>query len=220
MSNPVNNIDVVADFEARLEQARKEKLGAIQTTRLTSEVAIDDTLRRESARRLVGLIKEVGELLSLDEERLERRIKATRKSEYGRVPGLINLLASIYAWPIAVGGQASDIDSLQEEIMDFFAEKNLLIDKDLLIDIKESKGYHSFLNDEAEMVDAEEPDFEEYAYFILTFADGASLSLVDNKLSKAKWQRAETKAREKALTEQTLAMEALERHKAIEEQVA
>jgi len=220
MENVANNVDMVVDFEERLAKAREEKLGSIKATRLASEVAIDDTLRRESARRMVTLIKDVGELLSLDEESLDRRIKATRKSEYGRVPALINLLASIYVWPIAVGGQASDIDSLQEEIMDLLVEKGVVIDKDLLIDIKESKGYHSFLNDEAEVVEGEEPDFEEYSYFILTFADNAGLSLVDNKLSKAKWQRAEAKAKAKAEEEQKLAMEALERHKALETELA
>jgi len=213
MSKVVNNMDIKADFEERLEQARKSRLSSIQSTRLASEVAIDDTLRRESSRKIVALIKDVGEILSLDDEQLDRRIKATRKSEYGRIPGLINLLASIYAWPISVGGQASDIDSLQEEIIELLQEKGVIIDKELLIDIKETKGYHSFLNDEAELVEGEVPDFEEYSYFILTFADNAGLPLVDNKLSSVKWKAIEAKAYAKAEEEQKLAIEALERHK-------
>jgi len=205
--------DVKADFEERLRIAREAKLSNIQTTRLASEVAINDTLKRESARKMISLIKEVGELLSLDDEGLDRKIKATRKSEYGRIPALINLLAKIYTWPIAIGGQASDIDSLQEEVLELLVEKSIIIDKDLLVDIKESKGFHSFLDDEAQIVEGEEPDFEEYNYYILTFADNAGLSLVDNKLSKVKWQAIESKAHSKALEEQTLALEALERHK-------
>jgi len=205
--------DVKADFEERLRIAREAKLSNIQTTRLASEVAINDTLKRESARKMISLIKDVGELLSLDDEGLDRKIKATRKSEYGRIPALINLLAKIYTWPIAIGGQASDIDSLQEEILELLVEKSIIIDKDLLVDIKESKGFHSFLDDEAQIVEGEEPDFEEYNYYILTFADNAGLSLVDNKLSKVKWQAVEDRAYAKASEEQKLALEALERHK-------
>ena len=160
------------------------------------------------------IINRVGEELGLDTERLNKRIATSRRSQYGRVCELINILASIYAWPIESSGQASEIPDLQERMLDTLAELGINIEGDLLLDIKEAKGYNSFLDTATfEIVDGIEPDYEELQYYYLTFADNANLPIIDYKMNESVYAKAETKALARIETEKTLADEALARHK-------
>lgn len=194
-------------FEQKLIEARTNNLGAITTTRLRSDIAINDALRRESIKALTSKLEEVYDVLDLDLDMLHRKIAASRRSEYGRVPALINILAATYAWPIDDNSKASDITALQEDLLDELPG----LDGDVLLDLKESKGYHSFLDETFATVDGIEPDYEEYEYFTLTVADALQLPYVDNKITEQIWNKNETKALEKISSEQDLASEALAR---------
>lgn len=194
-------------FEQKLIEARTNNLGAITTTRLRSDIAINDALRRESIKALTSKLEEVYDVLDLDLDMLHRKIAASRRSEYGRVPALINILAATYAWPIDDNSKASDITALQEDLLDELPG----LDGDVLLDLKESKGYHSFLDEAFATVDGIEPDYEEYEYFTLTVADALQLPYVDNKITEQIWNKNETKALEKISSEQDLASEALAR---------
>ena len=209
MAKTTNN----TNFKSRLAKARRESKASIQNRRLRSDIAINDTLKRESIATMTTLLNSVYDALELDSEQLSRKLKVVRRSEYGRVPGMVNILSTTYAWPISQGGDASTIDSQQELLLDTLASAGVMIDKDLLLDIKESKGFHSFITDEAEIVDAEEPLFEEYGYYVETFAESAGLPFIDLKLNEDAWDRAESKAKAKAGADKALAEEALARHK-------
>ena len=197
----VNN--VVTDFEARVAQARQDKLGQLTVTRLTSEIAIDDTLRRESARTMKLLLHSVADEIGYDDEVLDRKIAVTRRSEYGYIPALVNILSAIYNWPITGNGNPAEVEGFREDIVECLKSNNIDMDPDLLLDIKEAKGYHSFVDDEANLVEGVEPDYEEYNFFMLTFADKAGLPVIDNKLTEARWNKLEDKALEKANAELT-----------------
>ena len=216
MENVANNVEsVVTEFEAKVAQARQDKLNSLKITRLTSEKAIDRTLRAEAINKMITLLQGVADAIGYDEEALERKIAVTRRSEYGRIPALINILSGIYSWPITAHGNPAEVPGLQEDILDYLASNSLDIDADLLLDIKEYKGYHSFVSDEAVIVDAVEPDIEEYDFAIVTIADIVGLPVVDNKLTLAKWNSIEAKAKAKAEAELADMQEALERHKAL-----
>ena len=194
-------------FEQKLDQARANNLGAITTTRLRSDIAINDALRRESLKTLTAILEEIYEICGLDLDMLHRKITASRRSEYGRVPALINIIAGTYAWPVGSASHANEIPARQEDILSL-----LKIDGDILLDLKDAKGYHSFLDEEFSTVHAVEPDYDEYNYFVLTVADHLQLPFVDNKLTEELWSRNETKALESIEKEQVLAEAALKRH--------
>mgnify|MGYP006883098749 CR=1 FL=1 len=196
-------------FEQKLIEARTNNLGAITTTRLRSDIAINDALRRESIKSLTAKLEDIYDVLNLDHDMLHRKIANSRRSEYGRVPALINILATTYSWPIADNSRAADITSLQEDMLDELPG----LDGDVLLDLKESKGYHSFLDEAFETVDGIEPDYEEYEYFVLTVADALQLPYVDNKITEQLWNKNENKALAKIDIDKDLAAGALARHK-------
>ena len=201
------------NFNSKLNKARKSRLTTNSVTRLKSDIAINDQLRRESVAKLTGIITRLGEELNLDAERLQRSIKMSRKSAYGRIPELIAKIASIYAWPLADNTQASEIDSLQETVLDTLASEGIVVDGELLLDIKEAKGFNSFLDDATfEVVEGIEPEYDELKYYLLTFADSAKLPIVDYKMNETVYNRLETKALNRIAEEKQLAEEALARH--------
>jgi hypothetical protein len=196
------------NFNDKLNKARSTNLGEISTTRLRSDIAINDALRRESIKALTTKLEDIYEVLGLDLEMLHRKIAASRRSEYGRVPALINILAATYSWPVKDSTRAKDIPELQEQILDELPG----LDGDVLLDLKDSKGYHSFLDEAFAKVDGIEPDYEEYSYFLLTVADALQLPFVDSKITEELWLKNEAKALETIAKEQTMAAEALARH--------
>lgn len=195
------------NFNDKLDKARMNNLGDINATRLRSNIAINDALRRESIKALTSKLEDVYEEVGMDIDMLHRKIAASRRSEYGRVPALINILAATYAWCVTDSSEAANIPQNQERIAEL-----LHIDGEVLLDLKEAKGYHSFLDDEFQIVDAVEPDYEEYEYYILTIADALAIPYVDNKLNEQKWLANEAKALGKISVEQSEAETALARH--------
>mgnify|MGYP006899580592 CR=1 FL=1 len=195
------------NFNDKLDKARAANLGDNNASRLRSDIAINDALRRESIKALVNTLESVYEELNLDLDMLHRKIAASRRSEYGRVPALINILAATYAWPIADSSEAANIPQYQENILEI-----LKLDGEILLDLKEAKGYHSFLSDDFEVVQAIEPDYDEYNYYVLTVADALAIPYVDSKVSEEAWNRNENKALAKIVVEQAEAETALARH--------
>ena len=212
MSNPT----IPQTFAERLELARAKAFTTNQSTRLRSDVAINDSLKRESIEILSGAILAVGEELLLDIERLENRIKLSRRSNYGRVCELINILASIYSWPIADNSQAKEIPELQDRMLDILTSRNIAVTGDLLLDIKDYKGYNSYLEQTTfTVIDGQEPMYDELEFAYLTFAEYANLPLVDFKMTETMYHKLETKALDKLKLEQELAQEALDKYKAM-----
>ena len=104
----------MADFNTRLKEARAKALKTNSDTRLVSDIAINDALKRESVKTLTTILENVYDELNLDKEKLANKIKLARKSKYGRISEMITMVASTYAWPCADSSQASEIPELQE----------------------------------------------------------------------------------------------------------
>lgn len=201
------------DFTTRLQEARAKALQNNSDTRLVSDIAINDALKRESVKTLTTILTNVYEELGLDQEKLTNKIKLARKSNYGRISEMITMIASTYAWPCADASQASEISELQERMLDTLSSLGIQIDGDLLLDIKEAKGFNSFLDQSTfEVVECVEPEYEELEYYLLTFATEASLPIIDYKMNETVFAKAETKALERIQIEQDAAKEALARH--------
>ena len=201
------------EFEAKLAEARKQALANTSDVRLKSDIAINDALKRESIARLSSVLTRVYDELDLDSEKLDRSIKSARKSNYGRVAEMITKVASTYAWPCAETSQASEIPELQDRMLATLAENGINVDGELLLDIKEAKGFNSFLDQATfEVVNGVEPEYEELEYYLLTFAEKAGLPIIDYKMSESVWNKAEERALAKIATEKELAEQALARH--------
>lgn len=172
-------------------------------------MALNYELRSEATTQLKLLIHEIASKADLDEEKIAKRIQSAVKSPYGRIPGLLNLLTSIVLWPVE-GKDFSGVAETQLEILD-----TLKIELELFLDIKESKGYHTFLNDDHEIVRGMSPDVEEYNMLCLILCQKLGIAVCDSKLNLAKWQEDETIAVEKAKLEQEEAELELARFKAM-----
>ena len=204
---------ITDEFKTKLELARANNVSNHTVSRLRSEVAINDTLKRESIRTMDTVVNSVVEELGLDEERYAKRLATTRRSPYGRVCEQINILASIYAWPIENSSQVSEIPEMQERVLDTLTSLGITIEGDLLLDIKDAKGYTSFLDDvKFETVEGVEPLFDELEYYYLTFAEAAGLPVIDYKMSESVYEKIEAKALDRIKLEQQSADEALARH--------
>jgi hypothetical protein len=207
------NTNPTKTFEDRLTEARTAKLAGASDKRLKSDVAINDALKRESVKSLTATLENLYEDLGLDMDRLTNKIKMARRSPYGRISEMITMVASTYAWPIDNLSQAKEIPELQDQMMEILSERGINIDADLLLDIKEAKGFNSFLDQTTfQIVDGIEPEYEELEYYLLTFADAASLPFIDYKMTEASYDRLEAKALDRVRAEQTSAEEALARH--------
>jgi len=209
-----NTITAQEAFNEKLEEIRKERAMNLTANRLRSEVAINDALLRESVATVTVVLKELYEFLDLEPEKLESFLKMARRSEYGRVPEMLAKIASLYTWP---GCDVQDIADTQEDILDIINKYTAVpVTADLLMDIKESKGSHTFLsNTDYEVIDAIEPAYEEFKYYISTLADYLNLPYVDIKLSEEKWEKNELKALKRVAKEQEEAQKALEAHNAL-----
>lgn len=204
-------------FEQRLKEARQNLIQSNSDKRLISDIAINDALKRESLAKLSTLIKSVAEGLALDMEKIERRMAQARRSNYGRICEHINILASIYAWPVAERNQASEVVAQQEAMLDILASNGVVIEGDLLLDIKEAKGYTSFINsDTLEEVPALEPVYEELEYYYYTFAESAGIPIIDYKMNEQLFAKLEKQALTRIEVEKEANAEALARLKDIE----
>lgn len=213
--------NMVNTFEQRLKEARANLIQSNSDKRLISDIAINDALKRESLAKLSTLIKSVAEGLSLDIEKIERRIAQARRSDYGRICEHINILASIYAWPVSERSQASEVPAQQEAMLDILASNGVVIEGDLLLDIKEAKGYTSFINPETmEEVSALEPVYDELEYYYYTFAESAGIPIIDYKMNEQLFAKLEKQALTRIEVEKEANAEALARLKELEEGVA
>lgn len=203
-------------YTVAVETARENALINMTSRRLRSATAIDDSLKRESISSITTVLKAVAEHLEFDMEKLESTIKNSRKSEYGRVPELLTVLTKMYAWPVNSVDEAKEIDDKQEEIRELLAERNIRVTHDLLLDVKESKGYHSFLDTNSyEIVDGVEPEYDDFNFYITSLAESMNIPYVDFKLDETKWDKNEAKALTKIQLEHEAAQTALKAHEAL-----
>lgn len=191
----------------KIDELRQENMRLMDDMLQTDSTALNYALRSEATKLLKQMIVEVAQIADLDEEKIARRITVAAKSPYGRIPGLINLLVSIVLWPVE-GNDFSGVAETKEEILN-----KLGLDEELLVDIKEAKGFHTFFNDDHEIIKGQAPDFDEYRMLVTMLARKLDIAVVDFKLKEDHWKAAEEEAIESAELEVQEAQLELERFK-------
>lgn len=167
---------------------------------------------RAAVSKLKSTINSIVNELALDEERMDKRVDSATRSEYGTINGLINLVASIANWP-AEPGDGSQVSTNRRVLEDKFE-----LDLMLLEDIRNYRGYHSFVTDDLEIIDGTEPDYENYTDYCEIFLETLGVSSNRPSIDAAKWNRAEDKAKAKALEDLASMKEELEKFNQFVEQ--
>ena len=183
----------------------KERTAYLQT----NPDAINYTLRNESIKAVQILILEVAETANMNVDEMKKRLQvATSRTEYGKVPSLFNLLANVANWPIDKDGSPAGIADAK------LAIEALLVDIiEPLEDLRQAKGYHTFVSDNYEIVEGIEPDFDEYEMLCQLIASSLRIPVVDIKLSDSAWDKTEQKAEAKAIKDMEDIQAELEEHR-------
>lgn len=163
--------------------------------------------------KLKSMLTDITDLCSLDDERMAKRIQVALKSEYGRINGMINLLASVSKWPAEQGDGASV--ALNQALI----EKDLGIDLMLLEDISAFKGYHTFhSDDDLVLIAGVQPDFENYKDYSTIFLEEIGFERTAATIERTTWEKKEIRAIAKTNESITDLTEAAEKHKALMQQ--
>ena len=146
----------------------------------------------------------------LDDEKIAKRIDVALSSEYGRINGLINLIGSLAKWPAEPGDGASVSTNRQ------LLREELKLDTILLEDIIAFRGYHTFHDDELNVIEGVEPSYEEYEDYCYLFLE--SMDLLDEQairptISRTTWERNEKRAIERTKVQIDMLKAEVERHK-------
>lgn len=144
---------------------------------------------KEVIETIKGKVTEIVTLCGLDEDRTVRRIQVALKSEYGRVNGMINLLAAICKWPAEMGDGASV--SANQTII----ETELGLDLMLLEDISTFKGFHTFHTDELDIIDGSEPDYQNYQDHCTILLEELGFERASATIAPADWKSKEKRAK-------------------------
>lgn len=170
-----------------------------------------EVLNKEKA-TINGLKKKVFDIVDLvgmDEEKVQKRVDAALRSEYGRINGMVNLLAAIVNWP-ADQGDGSAVGENRRTI-----EEKLGLDLMLLEDIRTYRGFHTFHTDELEIIDGIEPQYEDYADYVTILLEDMDLTPGRVTIDPTTWSRTEARTKQKVATDIELMKAAVERHKAL-----
>lgn len=181
----------------------------------TAKVRASIEAERSTIKGLRTLINSITELVGLDEERMSKRIDAALQSEYGRVNGLVNLLAAVVHWP----AEAGDGPSVSENRK--LIEERLGLDLLLLADIRQLRGYHTFHTDDLTIIDGIEPSYDEYEAYVQVLLEDLKLQpqarIVIDPIT---WQKAEARAKVQAVESIAQLRDAVERHKQLMAELA
>ena len=162
---------------------------------------------REASKVLKKLLKDITNTLDLDEERMAKRIDAATRSEYGAINGLVNLVASVANWPVENGDGA--LVSTNRLIL----EDKFNLDLVMLDDIRTYRGFHSFVTDDIEIINGQEPQYEDYTDYCEIFLEELGVKSTRPTICPDRWKTAETRAIAKAKTDQAQMQEELAFHK-------
>lgn len=188
--------------------ATKTKKAVTETTRLDVKRAQLQT-ERATIDALKKKIYAIVDLTGMDEEKMSRRVTSALKSEYGRVNGLVNLLAAVANWPAEQG----DGSSVNENRM--LLEQQLKLDLMLLDDIRTYRGYHTFVTDELEIIDGVEPQYEDYEDYVAILLTDMKLTPGKVAINPSTWARTEAKTKQNVQLEIERMQLAVERHKTL-----
>ena len=166
-------------------------------------------VEKQALQKLQNLVLDIANACNLDEERTANRIAAALKSEYGRINGMINLLAAIGKWPVERGDE-SMVATNQRMI-----EKEFKLDLMLLEDISTCKGYHTFHTDALEVIGGVEPQYELYEDNCTIFLEELGCKAVSAAIEPTVWERYESRAKERTENDVVSLRQAVAEHKAL-----
>lgn len=158
---------------------RAERLAKVKATRAQEKAIIA---------KLKAKINDIADACGLDEERMARRVQAALRAEYGRINGMINLLAAVCKWPAEQGDGAS-VSANQ-----LLIEKEMGIDLMLLEDISTFKGYHTFHTDELEIIEGIKPQFDSYSDHCSLLLEDIGFERAAAEIEPSRWAAAEQRA--------------------------
>lgn len=180
---------------------------------LNTEVAV-----QESQNTLYNLvldkIHEIVKVCNLDPEKMEASIGSTDSSEYGHLFSLVNLLVSKAIFPADKGDYAS--------INENKAEVRKIVDMNLLLEIKETRGHGAFCTAEGQYIAPVAPDFVQYpkkvGVLLINLANEAGVELDENteinfRLDESKWNQIQNSKIKAAKEEEALIKSAIEANK-------
>ena len=182
---------------------RIERIAKVKATR-AQEKEILAALKK----KVNGIVDECG----LDEEAMARRVQnavqGKTAKEYGRINGMINLLAAVCKWPAEQGDGAS-VSANQLAI-----ESELNVDLMLLEDISTYKGYHSFCTEDLTIIDGVEPQYEQYSDHCSILLEDLGFDRAATEIVPSRWASLESIAVKHAKEERVTLTEAAEKFKA------
>ncbi len=166
---------------------------------------------RKEEKAVIEVIKdkitEIVAICGLDEDKSARRIQVALKSEYGRVNGMINLLAAICKWPAEAGDGAAV--SLNQSVI----ESELKLDLLLLEDISSFKGFHTFHTDELDVIDGTEPDYQNYQDYCTLLLEELGFERTSASIEATTWKAKEKRAKVKTKEDVKQLVREIEAHK-------
>ena len=83
----------------------------------------------------------------------------------------------------------------------------------MLDDIRAYRGFHSFVTDDIEIINGQEPQYEDYTDYCEIFLEELGVKSTRPTICPDRWKTAETRAIAKAKTDQTQMLEELAFHK-------
>jgi len=163
---------------------------------------------RATINALKKKVFDITDLVGMDEEKMQRRVEAALRSEYGRINGMVNLLAAVTNWP-ADQGDGSAVGENRKTI-----EDKLGLDLMLLEDIRTYRGFHTFATDELEIIDGVEPQYEDYSDYVTILLEDMNLTPGRVGINPTTWTKTEARTKEKVAVDIEKMKAAVERHKA------
>ena len=182
----------VVSIEKTRVQATRERIKAERATRTT----------------LVKLINDITDELSLDEDKMSKRIDSALDSEYGAINGLVNLVVAIAKWPVDFGDGANV--GTNRRIL----ESKFNLDLVMLSELAQLRGYHSFVTDDLDIIEGKEPDYINYGDYCEIFLEDLGVVAQRAQISPVSWKGKEAKAYVKAQTTVVERLQAVEEYKA------
>lgn len=195
----------MATYQEKLTEANTELTNptADRLARTKARIIAD----REANRTLKKLLKDITSALDLDEDRMAKRIDSAVKSEYGAINGLVNLVASVANWPVEAGD--GSMVSTNRAIL----EDKFNLDLIMLDDIRKYRGYHSFLTDDIEIMEPQEPDYDNYTDYCSIFLEELGVTSNRPTICEATWQKTELREAKRAQEDKVQRLQELETHK-------
>jgi len=158
--------------------------------------------RIQTITALSNLIYQTAEIAELDTAKTKARInvaKSINSKLYGKIPALVNLLASTVLFPAYSENEYSLVQARKEEIakLPFYSEEL----ETVLEYVKDSRGSTSFLNqDDLEIIEGRSPDVDEYrevVEYALSLLELPTDS-IDFRLTSELWEKENERAIKKA----------------------